>query len=90
MTVTTRSCNPWNPEKHGDGATCMTTMSSVADVAPNGPQLVDTPDTDGAYPRLSDRQIATLECFSLCHNRIDYLEPPIRTGQFRSVPGHWR
>jgi thioredoxin reductase (NADPH) len=36
-------------------------MSRVAGIAPEGPQLVETPDTDGAYPRLSDHQIATLE-----------------------------
>jgi hypothetical protein len=28
--------------------------------------------------------------FSLCDNRIDDLEPPVGTGQFRSVPSHWR
>ncbi|WP_406816140.1 FAD-dependent oxidoreductase [Mycobacterium sp. M23085] len=36
-------------------------MSSVADVIPKASQLVETPDTSGAYPRLSDHQIATLE-----------------------------
>lgn len=35
-------------------------MSSAADVL-RDPQLEETPDTDGAYPRLDDRQIATLE-----------------------------
>jgi thioredoxin reductase (NADPH) len=39
----------------------MKTMSSAADVVPKGTQLKETPDTDGAYPRLSDHQIATLE-----------------------------
>ena len=39
----------------------MRTMSSLADIAPNGRQLVETPDINGAYPRLSDEQIATLE-----------------------------
>ena len=35
-------------------------MSNVTD-APPSPQLSETPDTHGAYPRLSDDQIATLE-----------------------------
>lgn len=39
----------------------MRTMSNVADVAPPSPQLVETPDTNGAYPRLTDQQIAALE-----------------------------
>jgi hypothetical protein len=43
--------------------------------------------------RISDPSILTVPvaaCFSLCDNQIDHLETPIGTGQFRSVPGHWR
>jgi thioredoxin reductase (NADPH) len=36
-------------------------MSSFADIASKSTRPVETPDTDGAYPRLSDHQIATLE-----------------------------
>jgi thioredoxin reductase (NADPH) len=39
----------------------MRTMSSFTDIVPTSTQLVETPDTGGAYPRLSDHQIATLE-----------------------------
>jgi hypothetical protein len=34
--------------------------------------------------------VPVIACFPLCNNQIDYLKPPIATGQFRSVPGHWR
>jgi thioredoxin reductase (NADPH) len=35
-------------------------MSNFTDMVPNSTRLVKTPDTDGAYPRLDDHQIATL------------------------------
>src|SRR3984885_1865587 len=60
MWPTTRSCSPWSPAKTGGGAMCTRTMSNATD-APPSPQLSETPDTHGAYPRLSDDQIATLE-----------------------------
>jgi hypothetical protein len=54
-------------------------------------------DTDPCFCnpnlRISNPSILTIPviaCFSLSDNRIDYLETPIGTGQFRSVPGHWR
>lgn len=40
---------------------CMRTMCSASSVAPKGPPLAETPDMYGAYPSLSDDQIATLE-----------------------------
>jgi hypothetical protein len=43
--------------------------------------------------RITDPRVVivpSIARFPLCDNRIDYLEAPMRTGQFRSVPGHWR
>jgi thioredoxin reductase (NADPH) len=36
-------------------------MSSFAEIVPNNTQLKETPDSDGAYPRLVDHHIAALE-----------------------------
>jgi thioredoxin reductase (NADPH) len=58
----------------------MKTMSSSADVAPHSPQLVETPDTDGAYPRLSDDQIATLQ--------VGGRRRAVRTGELLVREGH--
>src|ERR1700751_484389 len=57
----TRSCSPSNPARNGAGATSMRTMSEVAADQRESPPLAETPDIYGAYPRLSDDQIATLE-----------------------------
>src|ERR1700687_4785288 len=58
----TRSCSPWSPARTGAGATSMRTMSEVAatDQRTSTP-LAESPDIYGAYPRLSDDQIARLE-----------------------------
>src|SRR5258705_13554445 len=58
----TRSCSPWRPARTGAGATSIRTMSEVAatDQRTSIP-LAESPDIYGAYPRLSDDQIATLE-----------------------------
>ena len=66
--------------KHGDGATCTRIMSSFTDIVPNGTRLVETPDTDGAYPRLDDHQIATLEAGSS--------RRPVHTGELLVREGH--
>ncbi len=34
--------------------------------------------------------VPVIACLSLCDNQIGRFEPPMGTGQFRSVPGHWR
>src|SRR6478609_3302778 len=57
----TRSCSPWSPARSGAGATSMRTMSEAAIDQRESPPLAETPDIYGAYPRLSDDQIATLE-----------------------------
>src|ERR1700719_1523659 len=57
----TRSCSPWSPARTGAGATSMRTMSEAAIDQRESPPLAETPDIYGAYPRLSDDQIATLE-----------------------------
>src|SRR5258707_15800780 len=57
----TRSCSPWSPARTGAGATSMRTMSEVAIDQPTSIPLAESPDIYGAYPRLSDDQIATLE-----------------------------
>src|ERR1700741_2280647 len=57
----TRSCHPWNPARSGAGATCLRTMSEVPIDQRESPPLAETPDIYGAYPRLSNDQIATLE-----------------------------
>src|SRR5580692_9531140 len=57
----TRSCSPWSPARSGAGATSMRTMSEAAIDQRESPPLAETPDVYGAYPRLSDDQVATLE-----------------------------
>src|ERR1700691_432660 len=57
----TRSCSPWSPARIGAGATFMRIMSEAACDKRESPPLAETPDIYGAYPRLSDDQIATLE-----------------------------
>src|ERR1700752_4810175 len=57
----TRLCSPWSPARSGAGATSMRTMSEAAIDQRESPPLAETPDIYGAYPRLSDDQIAALE-----------------------------
>src|SRR6201982_2968612 len=57
----TRSCSPWTPARSGAVATSMRTMSEAAIDQRGSPPLAETPDIYGAYPRLSNDQIATLE-----------------------------
>src|ERR1700753_1860177 len=57
----TRSCSPWSPARSGTGATSMRTMSEAAIDQRGSPPLAETPDIYGAYPRLSNDQIAILE-----------------------------
>src|ERR1700731_3079540 len=58
----TRSCSPWSPARTGAGATSMRTMSEAAAADPRTSiPLAESPDIYGAYPRLSDDQIARLE-----------------------------
>src|ERR1700685_887839 len=57
----TPSCSPWRPARTGAVATSMRTMSEAAIDQRDSPPLAETPDIYGAYPRLSDDQIATLE-----------------------------
>src|ERR1700755_3307393 len=57
----TRSCSPWSRDRRGVGATSMKTMSETVVDRRESPPLAETPDIYGAYPRLSDDQIATLE-----------------------------
>src|SRR6476469_5964717 len=58
----TRSCSPWRPARTGAGATSTRTMSEAAATDQReSPPLAETPDIYGAYPRLSDDQIAPLE-----------------------------
>src|SRR6201990_1669747 len=57
----TRSCSRWSPARSGAGATSMKTMSETVVDRRESPPLAETPDIYGAYPRLSDDQIATLE-----------------------------
>src|SRR6478672_6772252 len=56
----TRLSSPWSPARSGAGATSMRTMSEVAVDQRESPPLAETPDIYGAYPRLSDDQIAAL------------------------------
>src|SRR6185312_4590075 len=57
----TRLSSPWSPARSGAGATSMRTMSEAAIDQRESPPLAETPDIYGAYPRLSDDQIAALE-----------------------------
>src|SRR6478672_8717901 len=57
----TRLSSPWSPARSGAGATSMRTMSEAAIDQRESPPLAETPDIYGAYPRLSDDQVATLE-----------------------------
>src|SRR3984893_10601585 len=57
----TRSCSPWSPARIGAGATSIRTMSEISTVESAPTELAETPDIFGAYPRLSDDQIARLE-----------------------------
>src|SRR5258708_3756913 len=57
----TRSCSPWSPARTGAGATSTRTMSEAAADQRTSTPLAETPDIYGAYPRLSDDQIAALE-----------------------------
>src|ERR1700726_2228506 len=58
----TPACSPWSPARTGPGATSMRTMSEAAAADPRTSiPLAESPDIYGAYPRLSDDQIARLE-----------------------------
>src|SRR5258705_10813237 len=56
----TRSLRLWNPAQTGAGAMSTRTMSEVPTVTAAEP-MAETPDRYGAYPRLTDDQIAALE-----------------------------
>src|SRR6476469_10139843 len=76
----TRSCSPWSPAKPGAGATSMRTMSEAAINQHASPPLAETPDIYGAYPRLSDDQIATLEAGG-ARRTVDAGELLVREGK---------
>src|SRR3981189_1841401 len=58
----TRSCSPWSAARTGAGAMSTSTMSGAAATdQPTSIPLAESPDIYGAYPRLSDDQIAALE-----------------------------
>src|SRR5258705_1178731 len=77
----TRSCSPWRPARTGAGATSMKTMSEVAaaDQRASIP-LAESPDIYGAYPRLADDQIATLEAGG-ARRAVDTGEMLVREGE---------
>src|ERR1700730_11933870 len=76
----TRSCSPWSPARSGAGATSMRTMSEVAIDQRESPPLAETPDIYGAYPRLSDDQIATLDAGG-ARRAVDTGETLVREGE---------
>src|SRR3954451_1914688 len=84
----TRSCSPWSRDRRGGGATSMRTMSEVAtDQRASTPlaetpdiYLAETPDIYGAYPRLSDDQIATVEAGG-ARRAVDTGETLVREGE---------
>src|ERR1700738_1143854 len=76
----TRSCSPWNPGRTGAGATSTRTMSEVAIDQRESPPLAETPDIYGAYPRLSDDQIATLDAGG-ARRAVDTGETLVRGGE---------
>src|ERR1700751_2768576 len=76
-----RSGRPWGPARTGAGATSMRTMSEVAATDQRtSPPLAETPDIYGAYPRLSDDQIATLEAGG-ARRAVDAGEKLVREGE---------
>src|SRR6201986_4535357 len=75
----TRSCSPWSPVRTGAGATSMRTMSEAAIDQRESPPLAETPDIYGAYPRLSDDQIAALEAGG-ARRAVDTGETLVREG----------
>src|ERR1700721_3280079 len=76
----TRSCSPWSPARSGAGATSIRTMSEAAIDQRESPPLAEPPDIYGAYPRLSDDQIATLEAGG-ARRAVDAGEKLVREGE---------
>src|SRR5258705_2682951 len=75
----TRSGSPWSRARTGAGVTSTRTMSEVAIDQPTSIPLAESPDIYGAYPRLSDDQIATLEAGGA--RRAGFAgEKPVREG----------
>src|SRR5258705_13488458 len=76
----TRSCSPWRPARTGAGAMSMRTMSEVAIDQPTSIPLAESPDIYGAYLRLADEQIATLEAGG-ARGAVDAGETLVREGE---------
>src|SRR6478609_574634 len=77
----TRSCSPSSPARPGAGVMSTRIMSEVAAGAQRTSNpLAETPDIYGAYPRLSDDQIATLEAGG-ARRAVDTGETLVREGE---------
>src|ERR1700754_1859994 len=76
----TRLSSPWSRDRRGVGATSMRTMSEAAIDQRESPPLAETPDIYGAYPRLSDDQIAPLEA-GRAGRAVKAVETLVRKGE---------
>src|SRR6478609_368230 len=77
----TRSCSPSSPARPGAGVMSTRIMSEVAAGAQRTSNpLAETPDIYGAYPRLSDDQIGTLESGG-ARQAVDTGEMLVREGE---------
>src|ERR1700682_4926750 len=76
----TRSCSPWRPARSGAGAMSTRAMSEVGADQRTSIPPAESPDIYGAYPRLSDDQIATLEAGG-ARRAVDTGEMLVREGE---------